>query len=213
MFDSPRALYQRGATKRRALWPLSENTPSDYPFVPSDIAMLHTVRSEPDQAALDTATWDGMLLDGYCAHLAPSVSVFGRQVLYRRLRIGLDAEACAAHGARVRALQQESALSDALGQACACLRSADTDVNALLYGPPQSAAPSWVRHLWLPPVVLVCARITALLLFAPRACGSAGAHQRHRAVIVTWFKSRDCGQSRSSMRLVGRLHEPSDRLH
>ena len=120
----------------------------DYPFARSDVARYHATAPTPAGAAVDAQTWDDMLLDQYADALAPQTSIFGRQMLHRRLASGA---ADAASVARVRALAADGAALSALHEACASLRLAETEVAELLFGAGPPSAPRWSRYLgWLP---------------------------------------------------------------
>jgi hypothetical protein len=59
-------------------------------------------RAAAGDAALDDQTWSDLLLPRYLERLSAGVSIFGRQVLYQRLRNGVDGAACDALGERSR---------------------------------------------------------------------------------------------------------------
>lgn len=142
-------------------WPESE--PLDYPFVPSDVAELHRVASAPGAAALDEQTWDDLLLPRYLDRLSAGVSIFGRQVLYQRLRNGMDDQACSAMGERVEMLRRDPDALATLGGAMRPLRDVDAEVAALLYESERPELPSWARYTWLLPICLALS-LAALLL-------------------------------------------------
>src|SRR5205823_11219213 len=71
----------------------SEPVPQDTPFAPTDMAQLLRVRGLDRTAELDDPTWRDLLLERYLDTLSRNASIFGRQVLYRRLRAGADAHA------------------------------------------------------------------------------------------------------------------------
>ncbi|MDC8760812.1 MutS-related protein [Janthinobacterium fluminis] len=134
--------------------------PGHYPFARSDVAMFHRVAGGAG-VALDDATWDDMLLDQYTDRLAPGTSIFGRQLLYSRLRQGAPDDDGAA---RLRALLQDPDAVALLEQACAGLRHADTEVSVLLFAEAVPRAPAWSRQLFLLPLALALASAAALLL-------------------------------------------------
>ena len=152
---------------------------------------------EPDaDDLLDDATWRDLLLPGYTDTLASGTSLFGRQVLERDLRRGLDDAAMAARRARVQALLDDPAQLDALERKLACLREADVDVATLLFADTQPPRPRWVGWLLGLPVLLV-ASIAAALLVSPWGWVGVGVamyflvmvHLNHQDRIVLWTRS------------------------
>jgi hypothetical protein len=170
--------------------------PGEYPFTPDEVAALrHAVPSDADDA-LDDATWRDLLLPDYADMLAPGTSIFGRQVLERDLRAGLDDAAVAARRARVQALLDDPAQLDALTGKLACLGEADIDVATLLFADAQPPRPTYVGWLaWLP--VLLVASIAAALLVSPWGWVGVGVamyflvmvHLRYQDRVGRWLRS------------------------
>jgi hypothetical protein len=178
----------------RALRPAPE--PVDETFTPDEVARLQQVLPSDAGAALDDATWRDLMLARYTDTLAPGTSIFGRQVLYRRLRGGTDAAAGASSCARIVRLLDEPAQLDALRRTLACLRRADSEVATLLFADVQPARPAWVGHLlWLP--LLLVASIACALLVSPWGWVGTGValyylvsvHMRHLQRIAAWTRS------------------------
>lgn len=142
-------------------WP--EREPLDYPFVPSDVAELHRVASAPGTAALDEQTWNDLLLPRYLEQLSPGVSIFGRQVLYQRLKDGMDDQACGAISERVEVLRRDPEALAALGGAMRPLRDVDAEVAALLYESDSPELPPWAGYTWLLPLGLALSLAAVLL--------------------------------------------------
>jgi hypothetical protein len=125
---------------------------SDYPFVPSDVALYRRTLSDAD-TLLDSATWDDLLLPDYSAQLARETSIFGQQELHRRLHVEEDASAAAV---RVRALVADDGLRTRLTSASTGLRQADREISETVFGAPLPVTPRWVPVLgWLPWAFLV----------------------------------------------------------
>lgn len=96
-----------------------------------------------------------MLLESYEEKLAPRASIFGRQVLHRRLRAGIDDAACAAQRARLQALMDDPARLEAIDASLSTLRHADAEVAGLLFQDRAPIVPAWSRGLWLLPLALL----------------------------------------------------------
>lgn len=126
-------------------------------FTPEEIGRLHRAGIDP-RTALDDQTWHDLLLESWEERLAQGTSIFGRQVLHRRLRAGLPDADCAALTARVRGLLDDPARLDALTKALRPLRFAETEVAGLLFAGPgdeMPRAPWWNRLLWTLPLILL----------------------------------------------------------
>lgn len=127
--------------------------PPNHFFTPQDIGRLHD-QDGPSRASIDAQTWDDLLLPSFEDKLAPEASIFGRQVLHRRLRAGVDDAACSAQRTRLQGLIADPAHLAALHAQLRMLRHADVDVSALLFGETPPVTPWWARWLWLLPVLL-----------------------------------------------------------
>ncbi|WP_229421768.1 MutS-related protein [Massilia aquatica] len=157
------ALWVLVASHLRALLMIPDREPVDHGFVASDVAQLHRLCADPARGALDDATWKDLLLDTYRAQLSKEVSIFGQQVLYRRLRAGLGDAACAAVGERVRALMREPARLAALHRDCTSLRHAEQEIATLLFEDAAPPVPWWVGKTWPLPILLL-ASIAAVIV-------------------------------------------------
>ncbi|NNG24020.1 hypothetical protein HGB41_13555 [Massilia sp. ML15P13] len=123
-------------------------------FTPEEIGRLHRADADPC-TSLDDQTWQDLLLESCEDKLALGSSIFGRQMLHRRLRAGIGDAECASLGARLRGLLADPARLDALDTALRPLRYADTELAGLLFGGEPPQAPSWARLLWTLPVLLL----------------------------------------------------------
>jgi hypothetical protein len=140
--------------KLLALLAPRDDEPPTHNFNRDEIAQLYRVTGESANA-LDDQTWSDLLLDRYADSLSGEVSLFGRQVLYRRLRTGTDAAACESLRERVRALVADPAALDGLHRTLRSLRHADTDVASLLFEQVNPQPPRWAGRTWLLPLALV----------------------------------------------------------
>lgn len=141
---------------RSALSTLVPSTapPPNHLFTSQDIRRLHD-QDGTNPASIDAQTWDDLLLASFEAKLAPDTSIFGRQMLHRRLRAGVDDEACAAQRSRLQTLIDDPAHLAALAAHMRLLRHADVDVTALLFNETPPVTPWWSRWLWTLPVLLL----------------------------------------------------------
>lgn len=130
---------------------------ADYPFSRDDIGRYHALVARVDERCIDDQTARDMLLDDYADRLGRETSIFGRQMLHRRLRGGGD-------GARVRALLAAPDLLARAGAICRPLRTADTEIAEVLFGAALPAAPQWVRWLWVLPVAWLASIALAFIL-------------------------------------------------
>jgi hypothetical protein len=153
---------RHGLAQLLALLSPRDDKPPTFNFSRDEIAELYRVSGE-SAVALDDQTWSDLLLDRYADALSGEVSLFGRQVLYRRLRNGTDATACEALRERVRLLTADPAALDRLHRTLRSLRHADTDVASLLFEQAKPQPPRWAGRTWLLPLALV-ASLAAVVL-------------------------------------------------
>lgn len=134
----------------------AEREPPSHFFTPDETGRLHRITLDA-RTALDEQTWHDLLLPAYEEQLAQGAGIFGRQVLHRRLRAGLDDAGCAVLGERLRGLLADPARLDALNLALRPLRYAETEVAGLLSRarrrkrPPGPDSSGCCRCCWLYP--------------------------------------------------------------
>jgi len=132
---------------------------TDFPFVPSDVALYHRTVSGPD-SVMDTQTWNDLLLPEYSALLARETSILGQQELHRRLHVA-QGGGDAALG-RVQALAADDGLRARLQVASKDMREADREISETLFGAELPSLPRWLPVLrWLP-LLFVGALVAAL---------------------------------------------------
>ncbi|RZA34681.1 MAG: hypothetical protein EOP92_14455 [Lysobacteraceae bacterium] len=141
------------ASLLRYLPSTSQEPPSLF-FTLDEIGRLHRVDADP-RSALDDQTWHDLLLESWEEQLAQDSSIFGRQLLHRRLRAGLDDADCAGLTQRLRGLLDEPARIEALSTALRPLRYAETEIAGLLFADELPQAPAWSRFLWVLPLCLL----------------------------------------------------------
>ena len=128
--------------------------PPEHFFTTVEIGRLQSITHDP-RRALDEQTWRDLLLETYEERLAQGSSIFGRQLLHRRLRDGLDDADCAALGERLRALSDDPARLDALTAALRPLRHAGAEVAGLLFEDTPPPRPAWAPFTWVLPLMLL----------------------------------------------------------
>lgn len=120
----------------------------EFSFEHSELTQLHANTAVATTASIDVQTWGDLLLDQYAKIFSKGVSIFGQQVLYRRLLAGSDDTASAEQIARVKALMADPEQLSRLYQACQPLRRAGIEIASLLFGPQQdSSRPAWTRYI------------------------------------------------------------------
>jgi hypothetical protein len=153
----------------------------EYSFPESAVAQYDELAGAGGNGAVDGQTWQDLLLPAYLAQVGAGASIFGRQMLYRRLRRGQqDVGGAAAPFAQpsldVRALLADGAARERLAAQLAPLRKASAEVSAALFVPvaggdagsgaatagaaatPLPPPPRWSGWLWgLPLAFLACA--------------------------------------------------------
>jgi hypothetical protein len=136
-----------------SLLPVTPPTPNHF-FTPQDIGRLHGLDGA-HPASIDAQTWDDLLLESFEDKLAPDASIFGRQMLHRRLRAGVTDDECQAQRARLQTLIDDPAHLAALDAHLRLLRHADADVATLLFSETPPVTPWWSRWLWSLPLLLL----------------------------------------------------------
>ena len=156
-----------------ALTTSAEPEPQEYPFAPSDVARLQRLTAGDADAALDDPTWRDLLLERYAELVSAETSIFGRQVLVRRLRNGSSEDEAALRRTRIETLLADPGRLARLHHGLRALRHADIEVAGLLFDPAASSTlaplqPGWLRVWFLIPLLLA-ASVAAALLLSPLA--------------------------------------------
>jgi len=128
-------------------------------FLPDEVQRLHAalMADMTDPApVLDDATWRDLELGRYLDALARHTSLFGRQVLFHRLRASTTLAPDDRLQARLQGPQSDAEV-DAAWMALQPLRSVDIDLAGPLFSDPLPVVPAWVRHLWAVPLGFVAA--------------------------------------------------------
>ncbi|XLZ68257.1 DNA mismatch repair protein MutS [Massilia sp. SR12] len=137
----------------------------EYPFSDEAVARYDALAGAQGNGAVDAQTAQDMLLPSYLALVGAGASIFGRQMLYRRLRRGRDADALPAARQDIAALLAERAAFERLQAAVQPLRRANAEVTEALFVPadlaasgadaaasPLPPAPGWPSWIWLLPL-------------------------------------------------------------
>ncbi|MES2298729.1 MAG: hypothetical protein V4582_16920 [Pseudomonadota bacterium] len=166
--------------------------PPHYPFADSDIAMLDTLTRAPDGATIDEQSWEQLMLPQYAQLLGQDVSIFGRQMLHRRLKAGLVDAPCVAQVERVRALLAQPAVLDELHLACRPLRGADVELAAPLFDTgPCPARPRWLDLVPLAFLAACGAAWFSGLAWAAIVIGMLtlmGLNVQYHALVLRWAR-------------------------
>lgn len=165
---------------------------TDYPFVPSDVALYHRTVSGAD-TLMDAHTWDDLLLPAYSARLARETSIFGQQELHRRLQVERDG-AASASAQRVRALLADDAERGRLQAICNDLRGAEREISETLFGADLPSLPRWLPWLqWLPvlfvlsiPAALLTGWMALWMVVVGLALLLCGVQMRHHEAVQAW---------------------------
>lgn len=164
----------------------------EYPFPESAVTQYDELAGAAGNGVVDEQTWQDLLLPAYLAQAGDGASIFGRQMLYRRLRRGMAAAGGAAGAsaepfARVRSLLADSATRERLTTQLAPLRKARAEVTASLFLPaadagtdgaragsgalpaasPLAPVPRWSACLWALPLAFLAS--AAASFFWPAA--------------------------------------------
>jgi hypothetical protein len=141
----------------------------EYPFPESALARYDELAGNSGNGAVDGQTWQDLLLAPYLLVVGKGASIFGHQMLYRRLRRGAAGVATG----HVRTLLADSGARERLATQLAPLRKASAEVSESIFvpavdggrnvGPSEAAAaesplppnPSWSAWLWLVPVAFL----------------------------------------------------------
>lgn len=135
-------------------------------FTKMDYARLHELHSAASPDVLDEQTWNDLLMDRYFEKISDESSIFGKQILYQRLRTGLDPMARNDSSAQFRSLMGDGERLARIHAAFAGLRATGTEIADLLYANDNVLClPRWMWVAKFAPLVLSIAVLTAI--FAP----------------------------------------------
>lgn len=141
-------------------------------FSDEECRRLHDSESAHARGTLDEQTWQDLLLAPYFKAIAGDASIFGKQVLYQRLRSGATPVQRHASVQQLQSLMNDSSRADTLHGVFAPLRKVDTEIVEVLF---QDAAlpavPRWLALLALVPMLFLIAGLT--LAFLPNTGAAA----------------------------------------
>ncbi|MEO6921504.1 MAG: hypothetical protein ABI171_21055 [Collimonas sp.] len=126
----------------------------DLPFTREEIARFHESTVTSQDRCIDPQTWKDLDLAGYSELLAPKTSIFGQQVLHRRLKLGMPDGSQTENHLPYRQLLRDPVLSGQLEQAIAPLRQAETEIGGALFVHSTTKMPPWLRYTGLFPVAI-----------------------------------------------------------
>jgi hypothetical protein len=139
-------------------------------FSDHEVAAYDRAFATSEPTRIDDATWRDLDTWAYLRVIGSRASIFGRQILYRRLRVGRNETDSSvsplshlANPFTDAVLAQTEVMRDTL-------RRVDTDITQTLFHGQFISVPHWTSHLWMVPCVGV-----ALLLFLRLHPGYASA--------------------------------------
>lgn len=151
----------------------------EYPFSEDAVARYDALAGAQGNGTVDAQTAQDMLLPSYLAAVGAGASIFGRQMLYRRLRRGRDADALSAARQRIAALLAERAAFDRSMVALQPLRRARAEVSEAIFvaadladaggdvaDSPLPPVPRWPSFIWLLPLAFF-ASVAASIFWLP----------------------------------------------
>ncbi|MBC7619118.1 MAG: hypothetical protein H7293_09050, partial [Candidatus Saccharibacteria bacterium] len=134
-------------------------------FSEHEVSSFHRAEcpaGENEAQRIDDATWRDLDAPTYLRRIGSTVGIYGRQMLYQRLRMGQDTAAFAA------SLQHEpTELPAAIEPIRQRLRALDVDITPTLFHGGQVEVPRWTRLIPWAPVVALLAVLLPFLHFLP----------------------------------------------
>lgn len=134
-------------------------------FSEHEVASYHRALCPEGEQAVqrtDDATWRDLDVAAYLRRIGARMGIFGRQMLYHRLRMGQGAADFAAP------LQAPSApVPTGVGAIRLRLRALEVDVTPLLFHAQQVQVPGWARWIHWAPIVLLLSLLLPFLNFLP----------------------------------------------
>lgn len=138
----------------------------EYPFSECAVARYDELAGAAGNGAVDAQTEQDLLLQPYLAAVGAGASIFGRQMLYRRLRRGMDAAELSAVRTRVGALLADGAAMERRAAPLQPLRKASAEVAETLFGAALPAVPRWSSWLWLVPLAFFASAVASVFWLA-----------------------------------------------
>lgn len=165
---------------------VSSPAPSAPLFSDEECRRLYDRQSAHAAGTLDEKTWQDLLLDRYFNDISAGASIFGKQVLYQRLRTGVASMQRNDDVRRLQWLMAERARLAALHEALAPLRKVDMEIADVLFK--DDALPRVPRWLALTAGIPLLPLITALLfVYMPTSVAATCGLVSVIALLLTLF--------------------------
>jgi hypothetical protein len=139
-------------------------------FSEAECATLHRLQDDARSERLDDQTWADLSIKGYFDLVTERCSIFGKQVIYRWLRIGQDEDTLATSKESVKTLMADPVARGQLHAAFAPLRRTEIEIASFVVGNGADVAiPRWLRLAYAIPPVMIIAILNTLFTPVPMA--------------------------------------------
>lgn len=144
----------------------------DLPFPRQDIEKYYHLTSDKSGGEADCQTIRDLDLVKYIDQFFPKISVFGQQILYSRVRGGIDDDEASLAKTRFTLLIEDQELLEHLENICKPLREVVTEVSEFLLVGHDVHVKKWIRYLWVLPAISILSLLltalhwSAILVFA-----------------------------------------------
>lgn len=168
--------FSRLAKSLRPLvsWFFPVKRQSELQFAEHECAALLTYHTVGTLDVMDEQSWRDLLGMDSFKHIAQGASIFGQQILYRRLRGGCHRELRKASCAQIAQLREDPDLQCRVNVALKPLHQADTEIATLLFDDQALAPlPRWLGVVRFLPVLL-CMGICLAVFASPQGLALAG---------------------------------------
>lgn len=129
-------------------------------FTEKEIAGYEQSLPKYDASRVDDATWGDLNVNAYLKLIASGSSIFGRQVMYARLRRGAVHPDFQNSPLKTVDLVTTAQVLSETKSPRENLRYIDVDITPMLFNGQLASVPNWAKHLWLAPIL----GLVALLL-------------------------------------------------
>lgn len=128
-----------------------------------EVAAYDSARATADAQRIDDGTWRDLDVPAYLRRVCAQSSIFGRQMLYHRLRSGRDSQSLSASPLKTLTDPLTDQALAATLETRHLLRCVDQDIACVLFHDALISVPRWTHRLWLAPFIGVAALISVWL--------------------------------------------------